>query len=242
MISLKRHSSKVIFIFFLAFYIPVISVCQRYSRIKSNNVFKSWAFESQVGVLSYFGDLSIYDSDISNKIINESGPSLGASITKYFGNNFGIGGEIIGGKIKATKNEQSFESMIFEYNGQIQLDALNLIMQEKQLNVGIILFAGIGNIMFNSEYKNQITTTSYSTKVPEFLYFVGGKIEYHPSIKLKLSASATIRQLQNDNLDATSQNVDYDYYSYVNFGLAYKLNKKTKRSGNSRLNSIKRRR
>jgi len=233
---------KSIPLLILAFILPLISVSQRYSRVKSNNTYKNWAFEAQVGVVSYFGDLSIYDDDIVNKLSQESGPAFGGAISKYFGDYFGLGGELIYGQLKAQKNEQTFNTTIIEYNGQAFLDVLNIFVRERKLNFGILLYAGLGNILFTANYKNDQIDTEYRTSVPEFLYFVGGKVVYHPTLNLRVSLSASLRQLQNDNLDATTRNSDFDYYSYVNLGLAYKLNKKVKRKGNSRLNSIKRRR
>lgn len=233
-------SEKLLFISLFLVY-SNLSYGQYNSSSKSNNVLNNWAFEGQVGVFSYFGDLSIYDGDIVNKMSNESGPAFGLSVTKYFGKSFAASGEMIFGQVKAEKNNTSFSSNIIEYNAQVQFDLMKIFFYERKSNFGLILSGGIGNILFSSTKKSDSITEEYSTRVPEFLYFFGGKLEYHPSKVIKLGIGISIKQLQNDKLDLTSLNSNFDYYSYVNFGVAYKLNHKAKRRGGRKLNTINKR-
>ncbi len=108
-------------------------------------------------------------------------------------------------------------------------------------NFALLLTGGLGNIFFNSTIKTDSESENYTTEVPEFIYFFGGRLEYHLSKKLKLGAGISIKQLQNDNLDVTVKNSNYDYYSYVNMAVAYKLNQKAESRGGKKLNSIKKR-
>lgn len=233
--------SEKLLLLLLSLFLPVLVFTQVYSKSKSNNVLKNWAFEGQAGIFSYFGDLSIYDGDIVNKLIEESGPAGGLALTKYFGNYFGVSGEMIFGQIKATKNSTKFESNILEFNAQVQFDLIKLIFYQRTSNFALLLSGGIGNIFFNSTLNTGSESEDYSTEVPEFIYFFGGRLEYHLSKTLKLGAGISIKQLQNDKLDVTVKNSNYDYYSYVNIAVAYKLNRKTQRRGGSKLNSIKKR-
>ncbi len=118
-------SEKLLF-FLLCLLFPVLSFAQYYTRSNSHNILKNWAFEGQTGIMSYFGDLSIYDNDIVNKLAQESGPAGALSVTKYFGKYFGVGGELIFGQVRANKNRTSFSSNILEYNAQVQFDLIKI--------------------------------------------------------------------------------------------------------------------
>ena len=233
-------SEKLLF-FLLCLLFPVLSFAQYYSRSNSHNTLKNWAFEGQAGIMSYFGDLSIYDNDIVNKLTQESGAAGALSVTKYFGKYFGVGGELIFGQVKANKNGTIFNSNIIEYNAQVQFDLIKIFFFQKNSNFALLLTGGLGNIFFNSTIKTDSEDKNYTTDVPEFIYFFGGKLDYHLSKKIKIGAGISIKQLQNDNLDVTVKNSNYDYYSYVNLGVAYKLNHKSERRGGKKLNSVKKR-
>jgi len=226
---------------FVSVFLPLASFNQVYTSSKSNNSLKNWAFEGQAGLFSYFGDLSIYDGDIANKIMKESGPAFGISATKYLGKFSAVSGELISGQVRAEKDSISFESNIIEYNVQVQFDIIKLFFFDSKSNVSILLLGGIGNVLFNSNKHSNTENENYTTRVPEFIYFFGGRIEYHASNIIKIGIGISIKQLQNDKLDVTNKNSDYDYYSYTNIGVAYKLNHATQRRGGKKLNSIKKR-
>jgi len=223
----------------VSLFLPFASFNQVYISSKSNNSLKNWSFGVQAGLFSYFGDLSVYDSDLTNKIKKESGPAFGVSATKYFGKFTAVSGELISGQVKAKKDSISFESNIIEYNAQVQFDIIKLFFFDSNSNVSLLLLGGIGNVLFNSIKYSKTENKNYSTRVPEFIYFFGGRIEYHASRLIKVGLGISIKQLQNDKLDGTAKNSDYDYYSYANIGVAFKLNHSTQKRGSKKLNSVK---
>lgn len=230
-----------ILLFLVSLFLPFASFNQVYSSPQSNSKLQNWAFEGQAGLFSYFGDLSVYDSDIVNKVLKESGPAFGVSATKYFGKFSAVSGELIFGQVKSEKKNTSFESNIIEYNAQVQFDLIKLFFFDSKSNFSVLLLGGIGNVIFNSTKVTDNVSENYTTRVPEFIYFFGGQIDYHLSNSINLALGISIKQLQNDKLDVTVENSNYDYYSYVNMGVAYKLNHKEQKRGGKKLNSIKKR-
>ena len=90
-----------------------------------------WIFNANAGFLSYFGDLSIYDSDIAGKLENETGQAGGIIITKRLVKPFGISVQLLAGNLKASKKNISFESKIIEYSISAYIDLISLIQIEK---------------------------------------------------------------------------------------------------------------
>ncbi|MEZ5199265.1 MAG: hypothetical protein R2764_23655 [Bacteroidales bacterium] len=176
--------------------------------------------------MSYYGDLSIYDSDFSKKLAHESGPALGIIFTKHYMNAFGVSAQLMMGKLKSTKNNVSISSDIIEYNLHFRINFIGLFAADDYDKVGFTGYAGIGNFLFE-------TTSSYlteedqqqtvnSTRVPEFVYF-GAGINCNITDELGITLDASIRQCQNDRLDNYVVSDDYDYYSYISLGLTYPL-------------------
>ncbi|MBC8485893.1 MAG: porin family protein [Bacteroidetes bacterium] len=187
-----------------------------------------WSINVNAGLTSYFGDLSIYDSKIGNKLTKESGPAFGAILTKHINNKFGISGQLLYGNLKSTKNNVSFKSKLFEYNLHARVNFISLFSPCKQHNFGIVGYAGIGQFLVETtKYKYSDGYTEiiiHNSSVPEFVYFFGVGIYYKVADKIGITADLALRQCRNDRLDDYVKNNNYDYYSFLNIGVTYYIN------------------
>jgi hypothetical protein len=190
---------------------------------------RKWSVNLNGGITSFFGDLSYFDLDGWNKITAESGPAGGLVLTHYVNNWLGISGQIFAGNISGGNNvNYTFTTTLVEYNLNASINFSKLVKQYPYSKFGISGYLGIGNLLFyykQFEYTNDNSSTiKTSSRVPEFVFFFGGKANYKVWENLALTADLSIHQLQNDKLDNLSRSGDFDYFSYFNAGIEYYFN------------------
>jgi len=215
--------------------IPGFCLAQRtqyWGGYKKPTFMNNWTANVNFGMTSFYGDLSFFDSDIVEKVKLESGPGFSFVGLKHIkrGRFFG-GGQLLIGSFKGESSNERFESQIFEYNLQGGVDFLRLVYPyKKNLKFGITGYGGVGQFRFDTKasYKKPgRPPIVVNTGVPEFVFFFGFGGVYHASKKIALTVDLALRQAQNDKLDAFKRNDDYDYYTYMNAGITYKIKSMT---------------
>jgi hypothetical protein len=104
---------------------------------------------------------------------------------------------------------------------------VRIISPGKLHKYGIILYPGVGNLLFSTN--KQVNTENHdqnvfkNSRVPEFIYFFGGQMNVKVTDNFLATFDMSIRQCQNDRLDDYISKDDYDYYSYISFGITYQL-------------------
>jgi hypothetical protein len=224
----------------LALHLPVLSNYNGWSGEPTSAFWNRWSLGISGGITSYFGDLSYFDSDLGGKIRYESGPAMGFLLTKHLNDNIGLSGQILYGGFKGGNSATSFSTNILEYNIQARVDVLNLLLRSNRSGIGFIVSGGVGHLYFQatkqtmqeSGQQNQI----HRTRVPQFVYFGGAGLTVKLSERINVLAEASIRQVQNDRLDETVKNGDYDYYSFVSIGISYSIGREYNRAKKMNLN------
>jgi hypothetical protein len=207
--------------------IPQLNHAQSWGGYKKEQRFwNNWSMNANLGLTSFFGDLSIYDTDIINKFSKESGPAFGAIFTKQLNPKFGLSGQILFGNLKgANHSNMSFRSSFVEYNIHGRLDILNVLWPENLSKLGMVAYGGLGQFLFSatrtSIVEGVIETSVSNTGVPEFVYFFGSGMFYKFNEKYAATFDLSLRQAQNDRLDNYVRNDNYDYYTHVSFGFTY---------------------
>lgn len=188
----------------------------------------SWAINANAGLSSFFGDLSTFDTEISKKLTQESGPAYGLILTKYILNDkIGISGQLLFGKLKGanTTNNISFESKFSEYNFNARFNLINIFSPYNMSKMGLELYGGLGQFTFKTTQwdssKEELQINIEDTGTPEFVYFFGLDLFYKISEKVRITADFSMRQAGNDKLDDLAKNDNNDYYSYVSLGVTY---------------------
>ncbi len=192
-----------------------------------------WSVNINGGITSYFGDLSIYDTDISSKLSKESGPAFGLLISKSVSNTFSFSGQFLIGSFKARNQNLSFETQFLEYNAKVNIDFVNMFAPNKPHNYGITGYIGVGNYLFNSTkkeyFEEKVETSTTKARVPEFVFILGGGVFYKFVDDFSVTFDIGLRQSQNDKLDSYNHGTDYDYYSYMSIGLTYNIPTKARK-------------
>ncbi len=223
---MKRKSNILKLVFaLLIVYHAGSGFSQAWGGAEKNKFGDLWSVDLSTGLTSYFGDLSLYDTEPYNKFSYESGLGLGLQITKYFGQSFGLSGQLLFGKIKGHKDEFSFKTKLFEYSLQGRVDFVNLLSEKKNHRFHFNGFVGIGHFLFDArmwEYEGEGDGESKEiSEVPELVAYVGGGVDYQVAKNLAVMAELALRRSQNDKLDNYSKGNDYDYYTYLSVGIKY---------------------
>lgn len=219
------------------FLIPENVEAQSWGGRRKAGFWDNWTINGNAGLSSFFGDLSLYDTEIIDKLTKESGPALGAILTKHVNDKFGISGQLLYGSLKGQdKWGAHFEASFLEYNFHARLNLLNLIAPDNRSKFGLEVFAGCGQFMFNVTKWEQVNGVmeqdQHATRVPEFVYFGGAGIFYNISERIGFTGEMALRQAQNDKLDDLTRNGDFDYYTHVSIGISYHFYSLKKSSGN----------
>lgn len=222
--------NKKIHILFLVSLIAFFSktdtvLAQNWDMDLGNKFWDTWSVNINAGLTSYYGDLSLYDSEFSEKLKKESGPALGFIINKNFSNSFSLSGQLLYGNIGCINDNIEIISKFIEYNFHFRIDFVSLAMQNKPHKFGIIGYAGIGQFLFDTEkieyFEGYSESNRHNTGVPEFVYFAGGSIYYKVNENIGITADLGLRQCQNDKLDDYVKENDFDYYTYLSVGVTY---------------------
>jgi len=198
------------------------------SVIKVQNAYwHLWEFNIHSGFTSFYGDISSFDDNYYQKMVHESGPAAGVTLTKHFGRLIGVTGQMLYGKLHGVKNSTSFDSKLLEYNLHLKFNVFNLIKPDNKGNIGINLQTGLGQFLFNSikttYLEGEVEEISHGSRVPEFVYFAGCGLFYRSEANFGITLDFGIRQCENDWLDVTFINGNFDYYTYTSVGFSYYL-------------------
>lgn len=221
-------NSPVILLILVVLFIHPTSAQNKILNLRyQNEIWKVWSLDLNAGLLSFYGDVSTYDGNFINKLKYESGPAISLNVTKHFSRLFALSGQVMVGNLNGLNANISFEADLVEYNLNAKINLFNLFYPTNQGKFGLTAQAGLGQFIFTSEQviKNEgiNTTSSHEVCVPEFVYFLGAGTFIKTSDKFAVSLDLSIRQCQNDKLDVLVKNNDFDYYSYLSFGVIYYL-------------------
>lgn len=190
---------------------------------------KNWSINVNGGKTTFFGDVSLYDDEFSEKLRKESSWAYGFILSRQMSPVIGLSGQLIFGSLVGTNSKSRFEADIMEYSFSMTFNLLNILIPKNDAHFFPYLKFGLGQFKFNS-------TLSYNdpnqddrvvnTDSPEFLYLFGAGAFYKINHTFDIHLEITSRMIYNDRLDGTKSNKDYDYYAYLSLGVTYKINNK----------------
>lgn len=202
-----------------------LSVAQDWETKNNNFIARDLELTVNAGVTSYYGDLSIYDNNFTDKLAHESGFAFGLVGTKRLTPQIGISGQVIFGRLKGSKQNVSFESSILQYNLHVRLNLIRLFSNNHTSRFNWEAMFGFGNFLFEStkttQQEGENLVEDHSSRVPELVFFGGSGISYRIDERLGIGLELSLHQFQNDKIDVTVKNNDFDYYTYLNVGITY---------------------
>ncbi len=220
----KQIKLLLVVVVITTFIVPETISAQGWGGRWKPGFWDMWSLNVNAGQTSFFGDLSLYDTDIVGKITNESGAAFSGVFSKHFNDKFSMGGQVLYGKLKGENSNAAFDASIMEANLHGKVNLINLIFADNVSDFDITMYGGVGQFVFKSVQVSKGEDGGRSvedTGTPEFVYFFGAGIEYKIGDRIGVTADMSMRQAQNDKLDDLSKNDNYDYYSYVSVGVTY---------------------
>ncbi len=196
---------------------------------KISALLKNWSVNVNGGQTSFFGDVSLYDEELTEKLSHEGSWSYGFALSRQMTPVFGLSGQLILGHLRGANTRSHFEAEITEYSMNTTLNIVNLLIPDNDARFFLYAKAGVGQFQFKSKLifddseKEEIYVES---NAPEFLYLIGGGAFYKLNHSFEVNAEGTARLVNNDKLDGTTNKKDDDYYSYICVGITYKINNK----------------
>lgn len=219
---------KLLFITLIisAMLIPESAEAQSWGGRRKPGFLDNWSITGNVGLTSFFGDLSIYDSELMSKLSQESGPAMGFIVSKYFNDKVGLSGQLLLGNLKGENAAgTSFESSFTEYNFHFRVELINTLFPDNLSDFGMNMYAGIGQFFFQTEKWQYVDGEQQksvkNTGTPEFCYFIGTGFQYKFGEKVGVNLDIAMRQARNDYLDYEVKNNNNDYYTHLSFGVTY---------------------
>ncbi|MCD4745880.1 MAG: porin family protein [Bacteroidales bacterium] len=234
------NKSKYLIIFTLIFLIilPDLLCGQSWrNRRKKNGIWDNWSVNLNIGQTSFFGDVSIFDDNIDEKLSKESDLAYGLIISKKIHPIFTLGGQLLFGSLKGQNTGSCFKADIIEYTLNGTINFINLLLPDNNAKFYLIGILGVGQFNFKSKlvyFDPSLEDQIEDTGTPEFVYLFGAGFYYIINENFNLTGDMAIRQARNDKLDVSSNNKDMDYYTYISIGLSYKINNKSKSGRSSR--------
>ncbi len=188
---------------------------------------KNWSVNVNGGRTSFFGDVSLYDEEFSEKMSKEGSWAYGAGVYRQLTPIFALGGDILIGQLAGSNSRSKFTSNIKEATVNLTVNMVNLFIPDN--NARFIPYAKFGmgqftydtKLIFDDPNKADIISASES---PEFLYLFGGGAYYIISHSFDVNLEMMGRRMNNDKIDGTTNKKDDDYYSYFSIGFTYNIN------------------
>ncbi len=226
-----------VFVFLLTFVVSVNAQGRRGSGLLDN-----WSMNFNLGVTSFYGDISVNDGDIIKKYTEESAPAYSLRVSKFINENFGIGGQVLYGNLKGLRNysnvhTHSFTSKVLEYNFSLRYNITNVILG-RPTKLNLELYSGMGQFFFHTTYtdvypddpstEQPLEVNTFAKMTPEFVYFFGGVLNYDVTKEIALTMNLGLRQAHNDKMDGKrfpteKDKLTWDYYTHTSFGVTYKF-------------------
>jgi hypothetical protein len=191
---------------------------------------KNWSVNVNGGQTSFFGEVSLYDDELSEKLSKEGSWSYGFILSRQLTPVFGLSGQVIFGTLKGANTRSQFEADIMEYTLNTTINLVNLLIPENDARFYLYAKLGFGQFQFKSQLmfdEPEKQDLFVESEVPEFLYLIGGGACYKINYALEVNTEATVRLVNNDKIDGSVNNKDdNDYYTYISLGVTYNINNK----------------
>jgi opacity protein-like surface antigen len=233
----KIYYISFILIFFLN--ISASAQSQAYSEDKVG-FFSNWMINLNLGSNLFYGDIQQYKFAPYKEDWRMAG---GLILRKQISPVFGIGGQLLNGKLHGTKKKFSdgapanlkFNADILEYNLHTTLNFSNLIWgYNNYRRLSIYGLIGIGFANWNSELldyntdkilgKSGIPGGGFQNRTTELVLPMGLGLNFNLSNNWGINLESTLRGVNSDMLDAQKGGFKYDIYNYTSFGISYSFN------------------
>ncbi len=237
--GISNSNISKIFLFLIIILLPLFLGAQYYNKQKQNFGFSDgWSVDLNIGLTSFFGDLSVFDFDILKKFSKESKLGAGIIFAKGISPVVTFNTQLLYGSLTGTKKSSNiyFNCNIFEGSLNLQINFSQIISpRNSRRKINIFGNFGTGLVSIRSKLYD-LTTDSlihsfgFGRKTIESILQFGFKINYVVNDQYDLNFTFTNRRVDTDKLDSQAGNENKDFYSYISVGVTYKFKSYNKRS------------
>jgi hypothetical protein len=188
---------------------------------------KNWSVNASFGRTSFFGDVSLYDYEFTEKIRKEGSWAWGAGVSREFFKIIGLHGQYMNGELAGTNSRSHFSSYISELSVNISLNLLNMLIPDNQARFFPYVKGGLGQFSFQTKlvYNDpDVADVRTKSQSPEFILLYGGGARFLLNNSFDLNIEYMSRRMENDRIDGITNNNDFEYFSYLSMGFSYKIN------------------
>lgn len=211
---------------------------QSYSE-ERRGFFSNWRLNFNAGLNLFYGDIKQYRYLPMN---DDYRVAYGAVLKKQFSPVFGIGFQLLNGKLHSSRRnfaggDKMFDADILEGNMQASINFSNLLAGfNPNRTVSIYGFAGVGLASWYTQLYNNgkpIRTSgaskSLGDRTTEGVVPLGLGLKFNINDNIGLNLESSLRTVNSDKLDAWVSGFKYDFYNYNSFGFYYNLNSLARR-------------
>lgn len=230
--GLNNKNFRITFFFLIIIIFPFILEAQYYNAYNKKYGFRDgWSVNFNIGVTSFFGDLSVFDFDIVKKLSEESNFGGGIIFAKEISPVISFNTQFLYGGLKGTKESSNiyFKANIIEGSLNVQINIIQIILpRNKDRKINVFGNFGIGLVsikskLFDLKTDSLIHSFGFGRKTIESILPFGFKINYRINELFDLDFNFSNRRVDTDKLDSQPGNNNKDFYSYMSIGITYKF-------------------
>ena len=192
-----------------------------------SSLLKNWTVNINGGRTSFFGDVSLYDHEFTEKMQKDGSWGWGVEVSRRFTPVISLSVQYTMGQLAGSNSKSHFVSDIREITGNASLDLLNMLIPGNGAGLHPYVKAGFGQFTFDTKliYEDPDTPdVTAKSKEPELIGLFGGGAYYVLSNSFEVNLEMLGRRMGNDRIDGAKSSKHNDYYSYIAFGITYKIN------------------
>lgn len=203
-----------------------------------NPIHNNWLISGNAGLVSFFGDLSIYDDQADKKLTEESHTAFGISAGKQISPLIIISLDYLHGSMKGSRPsfEYYFENEFNEWMLYLDFNLWQLILNKPDSRFKVFGKTGAGIIGYKTTKRHLTSNLIVEENVPEN-NAIAGEVNTSPIIsagfglhyaltgKWIVKSEFVGRLTRTDALDGHKGSTEVnDRYSFISLGLTYVIN------------------
>jgi hypothetical protein len=239
-----RFRKSLLVLLILLFSVAVVAQSRtRSKKIKfnaSNPALRNWSVQGTIGFGSYYGDLSIYDSEPFSKFAEESKFSMGVVVSNKFLPFMGVQARLLWGRYQASSTvfNRKLDGNAYVGGVNLMVDIINLFSIPEEVFPEIYIYgvAGLGLMKMRPTISNLysgevIQGTHYQDKAEITPYY---GIGFNKSLNKQwdLTIESILYNVNSDKLDGLYDDLSKDYLLYTSVGFKYNIKSLSKSSRN----------
>lgn len=218
--------------------VPLVVVLMAVSggtlKAQPYSINNGWMMGAGAGMVSFYGDLSVHDLTIGEKINTESNPATYLFGGKLISPVFSVKTSLLNGKMRGSNEDfdQSFTNHFYELSLSGSMCVTELMFPDNKGRLDIFVTGGLGyihSLAVNSQIVNEKGLLPVSTETAALAKIISLEVQYSLSRRLRICGSLSSRYTNSDMIDGyTGSTGINDHYTFHSLGVVYVMNSSVK--------------